>query len=80
MNNRILEERQEREQAAAVAAELEISVADLDKLNWRIEPHESDDGILYGHNVYFEEGSDPEVLSRIAGLHDGRWVRIRPDI
>lgn len=80
MNSRLLEEQQEREQAAALARALGISTDDLEDLNWTIEPHASDDGVLYGYNVYFGEGSDPEILSRVEGLVDGRWVRIGPDL
>jgi hypothetical protein len=32
--------------------------SDLEELDWIIEPHESDDGVLYGYNVYFSESSD----------------------
>jgi hypothetical protein len=73
-----LEERQERQQAEAVASALGILVDELERLDWTIENHASDDGVLYGHNVYFANGSDPEILGRIPGLTDGRWVRIGP--
>jgi hypothetical protein len=78
MSNSQLEDRLEREHTEAVASALGISADELDELDWRIESHESDDGLLYGHNVYFGEGSDPEILKRIGGLVDGRWVRIEP--
>jgi hypothetical protein len=78
MSNSLLEERQERERAEAVASALGISVGDLEQFDWTIEPHVSDDGMLYGHNVYFAEGSDAAILTRIGGLIDGRWVRIGP--
>jgi hypothetical protein len=80
MNSSALEERQEHEHAIAVAAALGISLADLQELDWTLEPHESDDGVLYGYNVYFGEDSDPETLSQIKGLNGGRWVRIGPNI
>ena len=63
-----------------MAAALAISASDLEGLDWTIEPHASDDGVLYGYNVYFGEGCDPEILARIEGLTDGRWVRIGPII
>jgi hypothetical protein len=74
----LLEDRQEREHVEAVAAALGISVTDLEQLNWTIEDHASDDGLLYGHNVYFADGSDPAILNRIKGLTNDRWVRIEP--
>jgi hypothetical protein len=80
MSSPLLEERQEREQAEAVAAALGIAPSDLQELDWTIESHESEDGVLYGYNVYFGEGSDPEILAGIQGLTDGRWVRIGPVI
>jgi hypothetical protein len=80
MSSRLLEEQQEREQAKAVATALGISPSDLEGLDWTIEPHASEDGVLYGYNVYFGESSDRKILDRIKGLTDGRWVRIGPDI
>jgi hypothetical protein len=80
MSSRQLEELQEQRQAEAVAAALGISVDDLDKLEWELLPHESKDGLLYGYNVEFGDGSDPEVLARIPGLVHGSWVRIGPNL
>lgn len=80
MSSRQLEEIQEQQQAEAVAAALGISVDDLDQLEWELSPHESDDGMLYGYNVEFGEGSDPDTLARIPGLINGSWVRIGPDL
>jgi hypothetical protein len=74
----LLEERQERKQLEAIALELGISADDLAELDWTIEPHASADGLVYGHNIYFAEGSDPEILSQIKDLTDGRWIRIGP--
>jgi hypothetical protein len=78
MSSRELEDRNERNQHEAVAMALGISANDLDQLDWRLEDHASDDGLLYGHNVYFGEGSDPEILAKIDGLTNGEWVRIAP--
>jgi len=78
MSNRELEIRDESDFATAVAAALGISVDELDELNWRIEDHNSDDGLVYGHNVYFDEGSDITILGRIAGLGNKNWIRIGP--
>ena len=80
MSNAQLEERQEHEQAAAVALALCISVADLDELDWTIDAHASDDGVIYGYNIHFARGSNPEILGRIRGLIDGSWVRVGPEI
>lgn len=77
MSSRQLEERLEREQAIDVADALGISVDDLSHLEWSLDPVASSDGLLYGYNVYFDEGSDPEVLAQISGSEAG-WVRIGP--
>lgn len=78
MSSRQMEELQDQRYAAAVAEALGISVDDLNETEWEAVPHESDDGVLYGYNVEFSEGSDPDVLARIPGLVDGSWVRIGP--
>jgi len=74
----LLEDRHERERLEAIASELGISADELSELDWTISDHTSADGLLYGHNIYFGEGSDPQILARIKGLTDGRWVRIGP--
>ncbi len=73
MNSRLLEDRQEREQAEIVASVLGISVNDLSKLEWDLTINESDDGVVYSHRVYFREGSDQKILRKIANLIDGEW-------
>lgn len=78
MSSRELEDRDESDQHEAVANALGISVDDLDQLDWRLEDHVSDDGLLYGHNVYFGEGADPDILAKVGGLNNGEWVRIAP--
>lgn len=78
MSNMQLEERQEELFEAALAEALGISVEDLGLLEYDLQEHSSEEGLHYGYNVYFLEGSDPDVLSRISGLGDQDWVRIGP--
>ncbi len=78
MSSRELEEQAEIEQQEVIASALGISVEELDELDWRLEDHLSDDGLLYGHNVYFAEGSAPDILTKISGLTNNEWVRIGP--
>lgn len=59
MSSRELEERMESETADQLAAMLEITRAELDRLIWEIEPYESDDGTPHGTIVRFAEGSAP---------------------
>ncbi|WP_316227766.1 hypothetical protein [Bradyrhizobium sp. SZCCHNR3015] len=71
-------EQGEPDRDEALATALGITIEELDELDWRLEDHTSKDGLLYGHNVYFGESSDPEVLKKIGGLVNGEWVRIGP--
>ncbi len=75
MSNRQLEEQQERRQAESVAEALGITVDELDQLEWRIEENTSDDGALYGNDIYFEEGSDEGVLTKL-GTAVGEYIRV----
>lgn len=77
MSNRLLEEQEERRQTKSVADALGISVDDLDQLEWRIEENMSEDGVLYGHDIYFEEGSDDDVLAKL-GTAVGEFIRVGP--
>lgn len=78
MSNRQLEERQERDFEKAVAEALGISINDLDKVEWTEDRDESGEGVHYGHIITFEEGSDQDVLNKIVGLEDNRWIKIHP--
>ena len=69
----------EPEPNAALAAAFEITPAELDEILDYHEPHASDDGTLYGYNVYFLMDADPEILAKIS-LHAGQhWVRLGPN-
>jgi len=78
MNSRELEGRQEREHNARMATALGISPEEPSLLDWDYDTDQSDDGVLYGYIVTFAEGCDPQILAKIAGLEEGRWVRIGP--
>jgi len=78
MSSRQLEERQEERLEAALAEALGISVEDLSLLEYNLRDHSSEDGLHYGYNVYFLEGSDAEVLAHVSGLGEQDWVRIGP--
>jgi len=73
MSSRELDERNEAAQNARIAEEIGINVDDLNQLEWRIEDNISNDGLLYGHHLYIEEGSDPEVLKRLGWSIDDNF-------
>jgi hypothetical protein len=45
---------------------------------WRLDDNISEDGLVYGHIVSFEAGSDPAILRTVPGLVHGNWVQIGP--
>lgn len=78
MSSRQMEDRQEQQYAQKVASVLGISIDDLNVLVWEIDENTTEDGGFTGYNITFAEGSDPEILAQIAGLVDGRWIRVGP--
>jgi len=78
LSNRQLEEQREREITEALALALGLSAQDLDQLDYTVDPQTGSDGTLHGYNIYFGDGADPEILGRVRGLVNGRWVRIGP--
>lgn len=36
------------------------------------------DGAVLGYHIHFGDGADPDILQRIPGLVNGRWVRVGP--
>ncbi|MYL97216.1 hypothetical protein GR702_05450 [Novosphingobium sp. FGD1] len=70
------EERQEREFRAWIASEVGLSLDELESLDFDLDAQVGNDGVTYGHVVTFGDGADPELLAKISGLQDGRWVAI----
>lgn len=78
LSDRQLQEQREREITEALAHALGLSAQDLDRVDYMVDPQKGNDGNLHGYIIYFGDGADPEILGRIHGLVNGRWVRIGP--
>lgn len=59
-----------------LAEELDLDPDYLSEFQPDIRPHESDDGLLYGYNVYFAGDVPPEIEDRLTGDHGARWLRV----
>jgi len=59
-----------------LAAELGITDADLELLEWETLENSSDDGLLYGFVLTFDEICPPEILEKIDGLDENRTIRV----
>lgn len=79
MSSRQLEEMAEHGPAAWLADGRGLTLEEVELLEGDLGEHRSDDGVLYGYNVYFREGSDSQVLAKIPGLVNGNWIRIGPN-
>lgn len=73
-----LQVQRERQITAALAEALSLSVQEVDRLDYLIDPQTAADGTVEGYFIYFWDGSDRDVVARIPGLVNGRWVRIDP--
>jgi hypothetical protein len=71
MSNREFEDPEERELLEWVASQLGITPKELSEQDCSIEEDPGEDDDIYGYNVKFGPGSDPEVLARIRGLQNG---------
>lgn len=73
-----LQRQREREITESLAQALGLSAQDLDRIDYIVDPQRDSDGTLQGYIIYFWDSVDPEILGRIRGLVNGRWVRIGP--
>lgn len=73
-----MEAEAEKAQHLAVARALGIHPDELSDFDYEIEPHESDDGVLYGHNITFSGDVPKELEGRLTGGAGARWIRIGP--
>jgi hypothetical protein len=78
MSNRQLDEQQERDQAQAVAIALGISLDDLDQLDWSIDEITSEDGVVYGYDVYLGEDAPEHILVKLGPKRIGHLAKIGP--
>lgn len=75
MSNSQLEERQERDAKERIAKYLEISVDELDELEYDEGDETSEDGLTCTYHLTFSETNPPELMGRIAHL-EGSTVYI----
>jgi len=61
-----------------LADALEISLLDLEQLDFEIEIDSSKEGLVYGYRVVFSEDSPHEILEQIPGLENGNTVYLAP--
>lgn len=73
-----MQEKRAREATELLANALGLSAAELDQVELMIDTERDQDGRVLGHIVYFLHHVDPEILSKVDGLVNGRWVRIGP--
>nr|WP_303682636.1 hypothetical protein [Brevundimonas naejangsanensis] len=73
-----MEERAEAEQLAALASALDLGADYLAQFDYEVQPHESDDGILYGYNVTFLADAPEKLRDRLQGNYGARWLRVGP--
>lgn len=66
----------EKAQHLAVAAALGVDPLELADYDYQAEPHESDDGVLYGYNITFTGDAPADLDGRLAGDKGRRWLRI----
>ncbi len=73
-----VEAESEKAQHLAIAEALGVDPDELSDYEYEAEPHESDDGLLYGYNITFS-GDVPKTLEdRLTGGPGARWIRIGP--
>lgn len=73
-----MQEKRARDATKMIAKAVGLSVAELDQIELMIDTETDEEGRLKGHIVYFLHYVDPEILGKIDGLVNGRWVRIGP--
>ncbi|MCL2913031.1 hypothetical protein L2725_04425 [Shewanella corallii] len=59
-----------------LAEELGITEEELECLEWDTLENSSDDGLIYGFVLTFDESCPPEILDKIRGLSDSLTVRV----
>ncbi|RSO55917.1 hypothetical protein EA756_12275 [Acinetobacter lactucae] len=59
-----------------LAAELGITVEDLESLEWNTLGNISDDGLIYSFVLTFDESCPREILERIEGLSDDLTIHV----
>jgi len=71
-------EMREEERDKRLASTLGITFDELNCLQWDLNTNESEDGLVYGYILEFDESSPKEILNKIEGLEDGCRVWLSP--
>jgi hypothetical protein len=69
-----LREKAETVLIAQLAEGLGLSKDELAELEWEIEPHQTEDGLIYGYYIEFSEDSNPAVLERLGATNRRIYV------
>lgn len=59
-----------------LASVLGITEDELDQISYNIEDNYSNDGLLYGYIVKFDDNNDPSIMAKIVGLTSGSSVSL----
>lgn len=68
----------ENQQNCRLANILGITADELEQLSYDIDGDYSNDGLLYGYIVRFDDGNDPSIMSKVIGLESGSYVTLSP--
>ncbi|QOI95892.1 hypothetical protein [Aeromonas salmonicida] len=66
----------ETDRTKALALEFQLTFEEMGQLTYEIGVNESNDGLPYNYVVQFDEENNPEILSKISGLHENLWVNV----
>jgi hypothetical protein len=69
-------DRIEAQKSQRLAALLGITDDELEQIAYDIDADCSDDGMLYGYIVRFDEDNDPAIMEKINGLTSGSYVSL----
>lgn len=68
----------EAKRAKRLADLLGVTDDELEQISYEIDVDQSDDGLVYGHIVRFDDDNDSAIMSKIVGLNSGSYVSLSP--
>lgn len=76
MSNRQLDDANEEAFLEHIMGETGLTADELDELEYSVDENTTNDGIVTGYNVTFDNQSNLELLKKATGSETQSWVRI----
>ena len=64
------------EELKTLALALGLTFSEIEQLDYNINPNESNDGLVYGYIIQFQQNANEDILRKISGLNEHLSIQV----